>query len=250
MKSKFSNKWKEAVESEFETLNENKTWTICDLPKGKKAIKTMWVFKIKEDSNNKSERFKARLVVKRKRKIILKRILKYSEATKDNKLVYKKSKKKEIELSCFKDSDYAGSLEDRKSTSGYLFKYGMCVISWNSSKQKTISLSSTEAEYIGLATAAKEALWLKHILIELDRNPGKTIIYCDNQSTICLSLNPEMHARSKHIDIRHHFIREKIENQEFEVKYQASEEMVADILTKGLPRIKHYKCMEIMELKN
>jgi hypothetical protein len=180
----------------------------------------------------------------------LKRVLKYLKATQDYSLVYKNSKEKEIELSGFTDSDYAGSLEDRKSTSGFVFKYGKCVISWNSSKQKTISLSSTEAEYIGLATAAKEALWLKHILIELDRSPKKTIIYCDNQSTICLSLNPEMHARSKHIDIRHHFIREKIENQEFEVKYQASEEMVADILTKGLPRIKHYKCMELMGLKN
>jgi hypothetical protein len=124
------------------------------------------------------------------------------------------------------------------------------VVSWSSSKQKTISLSSTESEYIGLSTAAKEGLWLKHILFEIGRSPKQTIIYCDNQSSICLSKNPEMHSRSKHIDIRHHFIREKIENKEFEVKYLASEEMVADILTKGLPKLKHYKCMEMLKLKN
>ena len=150
----------------------------------------------------------------------------------------------------FTDSDYAVCIEDRKSTSAYVIKYGECVISWNSSKQKTISLSSTEAEYIGLTLAAKEILWLKHILIELNRSPKQTIIYCDNKSTICLSKNPEMHARSKHIDVRYHFIREKIDNQEFMVEYQCTEEMVADIFTKGLPKVKHYKCMEQLGLKN
>ena len=70
-------------------------------------------------------------------------------------------------------------------------------------------MSSTEAEYIGLANVAKEELWLKNILIELGRSPKQTIIFCDNKSSICLAKNPEQHARSKHIDIRYHFIREK-----------------------------------------
>ena len=178
----------------------------------------------------------------------LKRVLKYLKTTQDYSLVFSKSANKD--LTGFTDSDYAGCIEDRKSTSGYVFKYGECIISWNSSKQKTISLSSTEAEYIGLTLAAKEALWLKYILVELNRCPNQTVIYCDNQSTMCLAKNPEMHARSKHIDIRYHFIREKLEDKELIIKYQPSEELVADILTKGLPKLKHYKCVEMLNLKN
>jgi hypothetical protein len=180
----------------------------------------------------------------------VKRVLKYLNATQDYNLVFTKCKTSEINLTGFTDSDYAGCIEDRKSTSGYIFKYGECVVSWKSFKQKTVSLSSTESEYIGLVAAAKEALWLKHILIELGRIPNTIEINCDNQSTICIAKNPELHARSKHIDVRYHFIREKIENQEFVVKYQPSEELVADVLTKGLPRNKHYKCVEMLQLKN
>jgi hypothetical protein len=141
----------------------------------------------------------------------LKRLLKYLKATQDLNLVYTKSTDKSIELTGFTDSEYAGDQDERKSTSGYIFKYGNCVVSWNSSTQKTVALSSTESEYIGISNAAKEALWLKHILVDLGRVPRETLIYCDNKSAICLAKNPEMHARSKHIDIRHHFIREKIE---------------------------------------
>ena len=110
---------------------------------------------------------------------------------------------------------YAGDISDRKSTSGYIFKYGECTISWNSSKQKIVSLSSTEAEYKGLTNAAKEAIWYQQMFIELNNNckniaviGNEIILYCDNKSTICLAKNPEYHSRSKHIDIRHHFIRE------------------------------------------
>ena len=180
----------------------------------------------------------------------LKRILKYLKATKEYNLIYSKITENEIKLVGFTDSDYAGSLDDRKSTSGYAFYYGKCLISWNSSKQKTISLSSTEAEYIGLSNAAKEGLWLKNILIELGRSPKQTIIFCDNKSSICLAKNPEQHAKSKQLDIRYHFIREKIDNGEFSVDHIASEDMVADILTKGLPKIKHYKCIELLKLKD
>jgi hypothetical protein len=165
-------------------------------------------------------------------------------------LVFKETGENKASLIGFTDSDYAGDVEDRKSTSGYVFKYGNCVVSWNSSKQKTVSLSTTEAEYIGLANAAKEALWLKSILIELDRAPKETKIYCDNMSTIALAKNPEMHSRSKHIEIRHHFLREKIQKLEFEVEHLSTQDMVADILTKGLAKMKHYKCIELLCLQN
>ena len=176
--------------------------------------------------------------------------MKYLKATQDLNLVYTKSTDKSIELTGFTYSEYDGDQDDRKSTSGYIFKYGNCVVSWNSSKQKTIALSPTLSEYIGISNAAKEALWLKHILVDLGRVPRETLIYCDYKSAICLAKNPEMHARSKHIDIRHHFIREKIENKDFLVDYQPSDEMEADILTKGLPKLKHHKCLEMLNLKN
>jgi hypothetical protein len=178
----------------------------------------------------------------------LKRLLKYVKTTRDYSLVYSKSDSKPS-LIGFTDSDFGSNLEDRKSTSGYCFKYGNCLISWNSSKQKVVSLSSTEAEYIGLTAAVKELSWLKQMLKELDKNIGEPTIYCDNQSSICLAKNPEFHARSKHIDIRYHFIRELLQKKEFSLKYLETSEMVADIFTKGLPRIKHYKCMEAMNLK-
>ena len=123
-------------------------------------------------------------------------------------------------------------------------------MSWNSSKKKTVSLSSTEAEYIALANAAKEALWLKQLLNELNKDANQTLIYCDNKSTICLAKNPEMHSRTKHIDIRYHFFREKIKEQEFKVDHLDTNEMPADFLTKGLSKIKHYNCMSHVNLKN
>jgi hypothetical protein len=100
----------------------------------------------------------------------------------DYRLIYKKSNNSQ--LVGFTDSDYASDIEDRKSTSGYIFMYGDCVISWNSSKQKTVSLSSTEAEYIGFAEAAKEGMWLHTILEELERAVDVVQILCDNKSTI------------------------------------------------------------------
>jgi hypothetical protein len=136
--------------------------------------------------------------------------------------------------------DCAGSVHDRKSTS----------ITWNSAKQKTVSLSSTEAEYLALTTAIKEALWLKQLLFELNRKQEEITMYCDNKSTICLSKNPEFHSRTKHIDIRYHFIKEKITKKIIKIEYIPTDQMLADILTNALPRIKHYKALESLKIQN
>ena len=164
------------------------------------------------------------------------------------RLINKKSNNSQLVR--FTDSDYASDIEDRKSTSGYIFTYGDCVISWNSSKQKTVSLSSTEAEYIGLAQAAKEGIWLYTILEELGRAVDVVQILCDNKSTISLAHNPEFHARSKHIDIRHHFIRNLIQDGYVKIDHLGTNELPADLMTKGLPRIKHYKCVDQLNMKN
>ncbi|KAJ8617132.1 hypothetical protein MRB53_013318 [Persea americana] len=106
-------------------------------------------------------------------------------------------------LTGFTDSDYAGDLDDRRSTSGYVLMMGSGAISWASKKQQVVSLSTTEAEFIAAASSACQAIWLRRILEELHfYQHGPTVIHCDNSSTIKLSRNPVLHGRSKHIDVR------------------------------------------------
>ena len=180
----------------------------------------------------------------------LKRLLRYIKTTNFYSLVFKKNNKTCMpKLIGFTDSDYAGSLDDRKSTSGYAFNYGECLISWHSSRQKTVSLSSTEAEYIGLTSAVKELIWLNQLLSELNRQVFQLVIYCDNKSAICLAKNPEFHVRPKHIDIRHHFIREAIDAHKILIGHISTNEMPADIFTKALPKVKHKKCLQLLGIK-
>ena len=135
------------------------------------------------------------------------------------------------------DADWAGDTDDRKSMSGYMFQISGAAISWRSKKQSCVALSIAEAEYIALASAAQEAIWMRQLLTDL-RNPLRepTRIFEDNQSAICLAKNPQFHGRAKHIGIKYHFIREQVEKGTVELQYCPTEEMVADMLTKGLRR--------------
>ena len=109
--------------------------------------------------------------------------------------------------------DWASNVNDCKSTSGYMFKLAGTAVSWSSKKQTSIALSSTEAEYISGAHAAKEAVWLRQLLSELGLNTSSpTVLHIDNQSTIVITKNPEFHDCTKHIDIRHHFLQQVIED--------------------------------------
>ena len=111
------------------------------------------------------------------------------------------------ELVVYIDSDHAGDLEDRKSTSGYVFLLSSGAISWSSRKQPVVSLSTTEAEFIAAASCACQAVWLKRVLGKLGQNQSKsTVIRCDSNSVIKLSKNPVMHGHSKHIDVHFHFL--------------------------------------------
>ena len=115
-------------------------------------------------------------------------------------------------------------------------------MSWSSKKQPTVAMSSMEAEYIALSHATKEAIWLRSLLIDLGLSPaGATTIYCDNQAAIALSHDFQFHAKSKHIDIQHHFIRDKVNDKSISISYVPTNENPADILTKGLARPKHEK---------
>jgi hypothetical protein len=137
--------------------------------------------------------------------IAAKHVLRYIHGTINYGLRYTASS--DIQLHGFTDSDWAGSAEDRKSTSGMCFSLGSAMISWSSRKQKSVALSTTEAEYMATCEACTEAVWLRKLISDLfDQTPESTTIYCDNQSCIRLSEHPVFHERSKHIEIKYYFI--------------------------------------------
>lgn len=139
----------------------------------------------------------------------------------------------------FTDSDWAGDSHDRKSTTGFVFFLGETPITWNSRKQQTVALSSTEAEYMALTEGTKEAIWLRRLLGELNLQNlhAPTTLYGDNQGSLNLAKNPIYHSRTKHVEVRHHFVREKIASKEIELKFVPTGEQIADIFTKALGRI-------------
>ena len=139
----------------------------------------------------------------------------------------------------FTDSDWMGSVVDRKSTSGYCFSLGSAMISWSSRKQSSVAQSTAEAEYIAASAASREAVWLRKLLSDLFRTELEpTVIHCDNQSCIKLTENPVFHDRSKHIEMRYHYIRDMIQRKVLILQYVPTAEQTADIFTKPLPLIK------------
>jgi len=169
--------------------------------------------------------------------VAAKKILRYLQGTVDLGIKYQKENY--LSLVGLSESDYASDKIDRKSTSGFVFYLNDSPITWSSQKQPIVSCSSTEAEYIALATASREAVWLRNHLAELKiklENP--TIIHVDNRSTIRLARNSEFHKRTKHIDVRYHFTRELVQNQVLKLSYLSTTEQKADILTKPLLKAK------------
>lgn len=163
----------------------------------------------------------------------VKRILHYLNGSRHLGLLYKANALSEI--AGYSDADWAGDVGDRKSTSGYVFLLGGAAISWKSTKQTTVALSTAEAEYIALSTASQEAVWFQQLMSDVSKKIlQEMIIYEDNQSTICLAKNQTVHGRTKHIDIKYHFIRDLVEARKIKLMYCATENMVADVFTKGL----------------
>lgn len=163
-----------------------------------------------------------------------KRVLRYLKGTIDLGIFYRKDMGN-LKFLVFTDSDYAGDLNDRRSTSGYVFKLGSGAVSWASKKQPVVALSTTEAEYIAAALCACQCVWLKRVLEKLGvAEKSGTAIMCDNSSTIQLSKNPVFHGRSKHIDVKFHFLRDLVNDGVIKLNYCSSENQVADIMTKPL----------------
>jgi hypothetical protein len=167
--------------------------------------------------------------------VAAKHILRYLKGTIEYGLQYLQGD--QVKLVGYSDSDWARSTADRKSTFGCYFTLGSGMISWYSRKQRLVVLSSAETEYMAASRASCEAIWLRKILVDLfDTKLDPTTIYCDNQSCIKLSENPVFHDRSKHIEIRYHLIRDRVQKGAVKLQYVSTNEQVADILTKGLPK--------------
>ena len=169
----------------------------------------------------------------------VKRVFRYLKGTRELWLGYRGKAK---ELLGYVDADGSMS-EDRKAISGYAFIVNGGAVSWSAKRQELISLSTTESEYIAATYATKEALWLRTLISQLfGITLSATTLFSDNQSAIALAKEHQYHARTKHVDIRFHFIRWVIEDGKIRLVYCPTEEMVADVFTKALPstKVKHF----------
>jgi hypothetical protein len=204
------------------------------------------------------------------------RVLRYLQSTKNMGILYKgepNSTSAMPELVCYTDSDWGGDRDKRRSTGGFVLTLCGGAVSWKTRKQDVVALSTTEAEYIALTEASKEVIWMRRLLHEIETRDIEssstdirqshdestnqwentedseltplpmpaTTIFVDNQGAMKLADNPQFHNRTKHIDIRYHFIRDTLAAGETALQYLPTADMVADILTKPLPRQKHEK---------
>ncbi|MCO5606455.1 hypothetical protein L7F22_060643 [Adiantum nelumboides] len=315
--------WLAAMDEEYNALLKNDTWKLVDLPQGKKAIGSKWVYKVKLNANGSIDKHKARLVAKgfaqhygedydetfapvtkmttvrltialatffgliltqmdiknaflngnleeevymhqpqddliitgsnqaciEEIKALLQReyemkdlgelhyflgieIYRNHERTTLSQKKYVGDLLKRFNM---EDAGWGGSIEDRRSTSGYCCSLGSGMITWSSKKQPTIALSSTEAEYRGVANVTCEVIWLRSMLEDIGINISTpTKIFCDNLSSIYLANNPILHARTKHIEVHYHFTREKVLEGKVTLIHCSTDNQVADIFTKPL----------------
>jgi hypothetical protein len=175
-----------------------------------------------------------------------KRVLRYLKGSADLGVVYSPPSG---EASAFSDADWAGDRETRRSRTGYVVMINKGAVSWRSALQPTVALSTTEAEYMALTEVTKEVEWVRTFLKELKYEHGvdePTTVSTDNQGAKALANNPVSHSRTKHIAIRHHFIREKVADNTVWIQHVPTEMMTADSLTKALARQKHVKCSQLM----
>jgi hypothetical protein len=164
--------------------------------------------------------------------IAVKRILRYISGTSPLGIWY--SYDTNTNLVGFSDSDWAGDVDDRKSTSGGCFYLGNNLVSWYSKKQNCVSLSTAESEYVAAGSCVTQLVWLKHMLSDYGLDSDTLLMFCDNLSAISISRNPVQHSRTKHIDIRHHFLRDMVEDKIINIEHIETTNQLADMFTKPL----------------
>ncbi|KAH9681068.1 hypothetical protein KPL71_026802 [Citrus sinensis] len=163
--------------------------------------------------------------------IAVKRILRYIRGTSDVVLCYRGS---EFTVRGYVDSDFAGDLDKRKSTTGYVFTLAGVAVSWVSKLQTVVALSTTEAEYMAATQACKEAIWIQRLLEELGHGQEKIFVFCDSQSALHIARNPVFHSKTKHIGVQYHFVREVVEDGSVDLQKIHTKENLADVLTKPI----------------
>ena len=165
-----------------------------------------------------------------------KKVLRYLQGTKDYMLTYKRSS--HLEVVGYSDSDYAGCVDSRKSTFGYMFLLAGGAVSWKSGKQSVIATSTMEAEFVACFEATVHALWLRNFILRLglvDNIEKPLRIYCDNSAAVFFSKNDRYSKGAKHMDLKYLSVKEEVQNQRVSVEHIGTELMIADPLTKGLP---------------
>ncbi|GFX29065.1 retrovirus-related Pol polyprotein from transposon TNT 1-94 [Trichonephila clavipes] len=202
IRSRDASKWHDAMDKEINVMKGRKVWDLVDHPDNIKILENRWVYTIKYDENNKIVRYKARLVAR--------------------------------------DSDFATNRDDRVSMGGFITFIDETPISWRTFKQKSVSLSTMEAEYVNLTEAAKEFIWLKNVSDNksLNLELSENVMFCDNQAAISFSKSPVENYRTKHIDVRYHFLRNLIYDKVFQINYIGTKNNLADIFTKPMVKEK------------
>nr|GFC88049.1 retrovirus-related Pol polyprotein from transposon TNT 1-94 [Tanacetum cinerariifolium] len=166
----------------------------------------------------------------------IKRIFRYIRGTINQGLWYPKDSS--VALTAFADADHAGCQDTHCSTSDSLQFLGERLINWSSKRQKSAAISSTEGKYIALSGCYAQILWMRSQLTNYGLGFNKIPMYCDNKSVIALCCNNVQHSRSKHIDIRYHFIKEHVENEVIELYFVNTEYQLADLFAKALGRVR------------
>ncbi|KAJ4718647.1 Retrovirus-related Pol polyprotein from transposon TNT 1-94 [Melia azedarach] len=175
----------------------------------------------------------------------VKRIFRYLKGTFDVGLIYRGDT--QCLVTGFSDSDYAGDVDSRRSMTGYVFTLGSSVVSWKATLQPTVTLSTTEAEYMALTEAAKEGIWLKGLVSDLGLHHDQAIVYCDSLSAICLAKDQVHHERTKHIDVRYHFLRSE---KRIKVNKVGTADNPADMFTKPVPHSKFQHCLDLLNVRS
>ncbi|CAI7898927.1 unnamed protein product [Closterium sp. NIES-54] len=179
-----------------------------------------------------------------------KRVLRHLKGCVKSGIFYPSHSKPQVELVGFSDADYAGDSADRKSHTGYVYCLNGAAISWQSKRQPVVALSTTESEYISLCQCIQEGVWLKRLFGEFGQDlAGGVPVFVDNQSAIALAQNACLHGRTKHMQVRWHFIREMVASGEVILRWCPTNRQAADILTKPLPFERHGVCMSLMGMQ-
>ena len=173
----------------------------------------------------------------------VKRIFRYLRGTSDVGLIY--GGDTHCLVTGYSDSDYAGDVDSRRSMTGYVFTLSGSVVSWKATLQAAVTLSTTEAEYMALTEAAKEGIWLQGLVGDLGLHQDQAVVFCDSQSAICLAKDQVHHERTKHIDVRYHFLRDE---KRIEVKKVGTADNPADMFTKSVPQSKFQHCLDLLNV--